>query len=195
MQYAIIGAGNVGAALARHFARSGIPVGIANTRGPDTLATLAEEMGAAVVPLTLNDALDADVVILAVPFRAHAAIAAARPDWSGKIIVDAMNAYGIAPQELGGQPSSMAVAAAFSGAKVVKTLNQLPAKLLAQDPVVDNGRRVMFVSGADPQAEASIAQLVAGLGFAPVKLGAPDAGGKLLDMGGPLLLLNLVKQS
>ena len=46
MTYSIIGSGNVGTALARQFARSDITVGIANTRGPDSIAPLAKELGA-----------------------------------------------------------------------------------------------------------------------------------------------------
>jgi predicted dinucleotide-binding enzyme len=45
MKYAIIGTGNVGAALARQFSRAGIEVSIANTRGPDTIAALVSEQG------------------------------------------------------------------------------------------------------------------------------------------------------
>lgn len=134
MTYSIIGFGNVGTALALQFARSHTPVGMANTRGPDSIASRAKELGSKVVPLTLQDALKADVIILAVPFRSHATVAAALSSWSGKVVVDAMNTYGVSPEELKGQESTDLVASAFPGAKVVKTLNQLPAKLLAQDP-------------------------------------------------------------
>jgi len=190
----IIGTGKVGTALARQFARSGLPVGIANTRGPDSIAALAKELGAAVVPLQLREALEADVVILAVPFRAHRDVARGRPDWSGKLVVDAMNTYGIPPEELQGRPSTAVVASAFPGAKVVKTFNQLPAKLLAEDPAAHAGRRVMFVSSDDEGAQASIAKLVADLGFAAIQLGRIDEGGALIGMAGPLLLQDLIKQ-
>lgn len=195
MTYSIIGSGNVGAALARQFARSGIAVGIANTRGPDTLSALAAELGGQVSAMTLQDALQADVVILAVPFRAHPAVAAAAPDWNGKIVVDAMNTYGIEPQELKGLASSDVVAAAFEGAKVVKTLNQLPAKLLGTNPAENGGRRVMFVAGNDDTASALVAKLVDALGFAPIALGKINEGGALLDRGAPLVLQNLIKQA
>jgi predicted dinucleotide-binding enzyme len=197
MRYSIIGAGNVGAALARQFARSGIAVGIANTRGPASIAAIAKELGDRVVPLNLRDALEADVIILAVPFRAHAAIAAALPDWGGKLLIDAMNTYGIQPAELGGRASTQVVASAFVGAQVAKTLNQLPAKLLAQDPAVSGGRRVMFVAGDDARAETAAAQLVADLGFAPILLGKLEEGGQLIRFGGSgggtLALQNLIK--
>ena len=193
MTYSIIGSGNVGTALARQFARSGIPVGIANSRGRDSIAAQAAELGGKVTAMTLQDALEADVVILAVPFRAHTAVAAALPDWTGKIVVDAMNTYGVAPEELKGQASSDLVAAAFPGAKLVKTLNQLPAKLLAMNPAEGGGRRVMFISSNDKAAATSIARLVEDLGFAPIDLGRISEGGALLDRSGPLVLQNLVK--
>ena len=194
MNYSIIGSGNVGTALARQFARSGIPVGIANTRGPGSLTAHATELGGNITALTMQDALKADVIILAVPFRAHPAVAAARPGWTGKIIIDAMNTYGIEPAELNGIASSEIVASAFPGAKVVKTFNQLPAKLLAMNPAENGGRRVMFVSGNDEEAVALIVKLVGDLGFAPINLGRIGESGALLERGGALVLQNLIKQ-
>lgn len=193
MTYSIIGSGNVGTALARQFARNGIPVGIANTRGPDSLAALVSELGSNVTALSLQDALAADTIILAVPFLAHSAIAATTSRWTGKTIIDAMNTYGVPPEALAGRASSDIVAAAFVGANVVKTLNQLPAKLLASAPAEAGGRRVMFVAGNDSGATAAAVQLVADLGFAPIMLGKLHEGGVLLEKGGPLVLQNLVK--
>lgn len=195
MSYAIIGSGNVGAALAAQFARSQIPVGIANTRGPESIAPLASELGALVTPMSLIDALRANIIILAVPFRAHSLVAQAAPDWNGKIIIDAMNTYGVSPEELQGLASTEVVARAFPGASIVKTFNQLPAKLLAKDPVQDGGRRVMFVASNDEVASASAAKLVSDLGFAPINLGKITEGGALLGMGAPLILQNLIKLS
>jgi 8-hydroxy-5-deazaflavin:NADPH oxidoreductase len=45
MKYAIIGSGKIGTALARTFARKHIEVAIANTHGPETLASLTVELG------------------------------------------------------------------------------------------------------------------------------------------------------
>ncbi len=193
MTYSIIGSGNVGTALASQFARSGIPVSIANSRGPASLSALTSELGNKVTAVSLEEALRADVIILAIPFMAHSTIAAAAPDWAGKTIVDAMNTYGVPAELLVGRASSDVVASAFKGANVVKTLNQLPAKLLATDPAENGGRRVMFVAGNDSSATAAIVELVANLGFAPVPLGKLNEGGVLLEKGGPLVLQNLIK--
>jgi 8-hydroxy-5-deazaflavin:NADPH oxidoreductase len=194
MTYSIIGSGNVGSALARQFARSGIAVGIANTRGPASIESLENELPGHVTALTLQEAVKADVVILAIPFAAHEAVAGAGAPWTDKIVVDAMNTYGVPPEALKGQPSSVVVASAFVGARVVKSLNQLPAKLLGSNPVEHGGRRVMFLAGDDARAVASVSKLVGDLGFAPIALGTLAGVGTLLDKGGALVLQNLVKQ-
>lgn len=194
MTYSIIGSGNVGSALARQFARSGIAVGIANARGPESIEALEKELAGYVTALSLQDAVKADVVILAIPFAAHKAVARAGAPWTDKIVVDAMNTYGVPPEELNGQPSSLVVASAFGGAHVVKSLNQLPAKLLASNPVEHGGRRVMFLAGDDERAVGAVAKLVGDLGFAPIALGTLAGVGALLDKGGALVLQNLVKQ-
>ena len=193
MTYSIIGSGNVGTALARQFARSGIAVGLANTRGPASIAELCAELGEHVSALSLRDALQADVIILAIPFRAHPAVAAMASGWQGKIVIDAMNTYGVPVEELQGQASSDVVAGTFTGAALVKTFNQLPARLLAQAPAEHGGRRVMFVSSNDDAAAAEVASLVERLGFAAIGLGKIREGGALLGMGGALILQNLVK--
>lgn len=193
MKYAIIGAGNVGTALARHFARNAIPVGIANSRSPETLGALTQELGSHVTALTLQEAVQADHIILAVPFRAHPSIARMLSHWQDKIIIDAMNTYGVPIEELQGQASSHLVATAFKGAKLVKTLNQLPAKLLAAEPAENGGRRVMFLASDDEVASATVGHLLADLGFAPIHLGKIEQGGALLGMGAPLILQNLIK--
>jgi len=75
MTYSIIGSGNIGSALARQFARKGVAVAIANARGPDSLQLLKKELGAHVVPQTIEAALTASTIALAAPFTAVSAIA------------------------------------------------------------------------------------------------------------------------
>ena len=193
MTYSIIGSGKVGTALAGHFARAGIDVAIANTRGPDTLAALAKELGEKVTPKTLQEALKADIVIFAIPFQAYREIARETTDWNGKIVIDAMNPYGVPLEELGGIPSSDVVAAALPGAKVVKAFNQLPAAVLASNPSQHEGRRVVFVASNDNDASATVAGLAEQFGFAPILLGKIAEGGLLLQLTGPLILKNLIK--
>ncbi|MBW8815853.1 MAG: NADPH-dependent F420 reductase [Caulobacterales bacterium] len=193
MTYAIIGTGNVGTALARQFARAGIDVAIANRQGPDSIQPLVDELGAHVTATTLQAALDADVILLAIPFVAVEELAKTRADWAGKIVIDATNAYGVSPQVMAGRLSSDIVAKAVSGANVVKTFNQLPAALLARDPAQDGGRRVIFVAGNDETATTSVKDLASRLGFSAIVVGRIDEGGRLLHIPGPLVLHNLVE--
>jgi 8-hydroxy-5-deazaflavin:NADPH oxidoreductase len=196
LTYSIIGSGNIGAALARQFARNGMDVAITNARGPDSLLPLRKELGQHVVPQTLEDALKADRVILALPFTAVAAIASGSRDWADKIVVDATNAVDFpsyAPTDLGGRPSSELVAEQLRGARLVKAFNTLPAAVLASEPAEALGHRVIFVSGNDAEANSQVASLVEKLGFAPIILGRLVEGGLLQQYGGPLMIQSLLK--
>ena len=120
MKYAIIGSGKIGTALARKFAENNIEVGLANSRGPETLASLNEELGPGIVPQSIQEAAGAESILLAVPFTAHKDVAQQLEEWSGKIVIDAMNALHIDPIELDGLLSSEVVAKAFPGARLGK---------------------------------------------------------------------------
>jgi predicted dinucleotide-binding enzyme len=159
MSYAIIGFGNIGKALARAFARKGIEVSVATTRDPESFASDAAAIGLTIIPKKLADAVKADIVFLAVRFGSHSDVAKALPTWQGKTIVDVTNAYGVPPEELGGQPSSKFIAHAFSGARLVKGFNHLIAATLDQDPAVHGGRRVVFLASDDDAAAAEIGEL------------------------------------
>lgn len=184
MRYAIIGFGNIGQALAKAFARKGIEVSVATTRDPEHIAPVAAAIGPAIVPKTLAEAVKADIIFLAVRFEAHPAVAKALPGWQGKTLVDVTNAYGVPPEQLTGQPSSRAVAQAFSGGKLVKGFNHLPAAVLGQDPAVQGGKRVMFLASDDDGAAAQVATLADALGFSPIMLGGLADGGLLVQARG-----------
>jgi predicted dinucleotide-binding enzyme len=195
--YAIIGFGKIGRALAKAFARNGINVSVATTRDPESFASDAAAIGAEIVPVTLVEAVKADVIFLAVHFESHPDVAKVLPNWQGKIIVDVTNAYGVPPEKLGGLPSARFVAEAFTGGKLVKGFNHLIAAVLEQDPAVHGGRRVVFLASDDEGAAAEIATLAEDLGFAPVKLGGLAEGGLLVqargNSWGKLIFQDLVK--
>ena len=197
MKYAIIGSGKIGAALAAQLARHGIQFAIANTRGRSSLAPLVAQLGDHVIPATLAEALKADFLFLAVPFGALQSVANATSDWHGKVVIDAMNAFGVPLEVLGDSPSSEIVARALPGAKVVKAFNHLPAAILGREPAEKDGRRVVFISSDDPDASAAVAALAGEIGFAPIELGGLRASSALLDVRGTtlgaLLLQNLIK--
>jgi 8-hydroxy-5-deazaflavin:NADPH oxidoreductase len=184
MSYAIVGFGKIGQALAHAFARKNIEVTVASRRPPEVLAPQAQAIGPAVVAKSLRDALEADTVILAVPFGEHREVAKALPSWEGKTVIDATNAFGVLPEELDGIQSSAFVAKSFTGAKLVKGFNHLVAATLATDPVIEGRHRVVFLSSDDEDAVAPVADLAKKLGFAPVKLGKLNEGGALVHARG-----------
>ena len=184
MSYAIIGFGNIGRALAKAFARSGIEVSVATTRDPESFTSAAAAIGPKIIPKKLAEAVKADVLFLAVRFESHPDVAKALPTWQGKIIVDVTNAYGVSPEELGGQPSSKVIEQAFPGARLVKGFNHLVAGVLDQDPAVNGGRRVVFLASDDDDAAAEIEILAENLGFSPIQLGGLSEGGLLVQARG-----------
>jgi predicted dinucleotide-binding enzyme len=184
MSYAIIGFGKIGQALARAFARKNIDVTVASRRPPEALASEARAIGPAVVAKSLQEALKADTIILAIPFGEHREVAKALSNWKGKTLIDAMNSFPLPPEELDGLPSSAFVAKSFAGAKLVKGFNHLVAAILATDPTVEDGHRVVFLSSDDEDAIAPVAELAKQLGFAPVKLGKLNEGGWLVHARG-----------
>lgn len=198
MNYAIIGFGKIGQALAHAFARKNITVAVASRQSPEVLAPQARAIGPTVIASSLQDALQAGTVILAVPFEQHGEVAKALPNWKGKTVIDAMNS--LAPlEEMDGLLSSAYAAKAFTGAKFVKGFNHLIAATLATDPVVEGGHRVVFLSSDDEDAAASVAALAKHLGFAPVNLGKLNEGGALVHargrVWGPLIFQDLFKKA
>jgi predicted dinucleotide-binding enzyme len=194
MTYAIVGFGAIGQALARAFARKGIDVAVASRHPPEALAPQASAIGPTIIPKTLKDALEADIVMLAVLYWQHQEVAKARASWKGKIVIDVTNTL----DDLDGLPSSSVVARAFPGAQLVKAFNHLPARVLAEDPAVNGGRRVVFLSSDDESATATVAALAEQLGYAPVKLGKIAEGGQLVQgrdgIWGPLVFQDLFKK-
>jgi hypothetical protein len=138
MSYAIVRFGKIGQALAHAFARKNIKVTVASRRPPEALAPQARAIGPTVVAKSLQDALEADTIILAVPFGEHREVAKALASWKGKTVIDATNAL-VPPEQLDGLPSSAFVAKAFTGGKLVKGFNHLKADTLATDPIVEGG--------------------------------------------------------
>jgi 8-hydroxy-5-deazaflavin:NADPH oxidoreductase len=197
MTYAIIGSGLVGATLARFFAAKNIPVLMANSRGPETLAALAAEIGPSVMPVPLDEAVKADVILIAVGALAFKDVGAALQDWSGKIVIDVTNAFTLPPEvqeaEYQGRLTSEINAERVPGAKLVKAFNQLPFKVLASPLPDDVGRRVVFVSSDHKDASATVAALAESLGFAAIEVGRIAEGGRLIQARAPLVFQNLIK--
>src|SRR5258706_5486911 len=199
MTIGIIGAGNIGQAIAKRLASAGIPASIANNRGPSSLSSIVQNLGTEITAAEIRVAAKADIVFLAVPWSAYADAVAGLGPWGGRIVIDAMNAASIGPEgfrpaDLGGRPSSQVVAERLTGARVVKAFNSLPAAALAKDPHADGGRRVLFVSGDDASARQEVAHLIDRLGFVAIDLGDFEMGRRLQQFpGGPLARINMVQ--
>ncbi|MYM65394.1 NAD(P)-binding domain-containing protein [Pseudoduganella sp. FT55W] len=197
MKISIIGAGQIGSAIARILTRAGIPVAISNSRGPASLAALADELGPLLTPVTTAEAAQAQVVFIAVPWSKIPAAVEGMGSWSGRIVIDTSNpieAPLFRPFDLGGKASSTVVQELVPGAKLVKAFNHLQPGLLTRAPGAEGGRRVLFIAGDNPAAKLTVMALVEQLGFAGIDLGTLDGGGRLAQFpGGSLPTLNLVK--
>jgi 8-hydroxy-5-deazaflavin:NADPH oxidoreductase len=197
MNIGIIGAGNIGLAVAKTLSRAGVAATITNSRGPDSLKESVAALGPTIKAGTREQVASADIVLIAVNWSKLAEAVAGLPPWGGRIVIDANNpieAPLFRPIDLHGRISSEVVAELVSGARLVKAFNHLRADVLASDPRADGGRRVLFYSGDDSAAKAEVASLIDRLGFAGIDLGPLALGGKLAQFpGGPLPNQNLVR--
>jgi predicted dinucleotide-binding enzyme len=75
----------------------------------------------------------------------------------------------------------------------VKAGNSLVADVLGSDPQEAGGRRVIFVSGDDPDARSAVASLFEEAGFAAIDLGSLATGGAMQQIHHPLAGLNLIR--
>jgi predicted dinucleotide-binding enzyme len=195
-----IGSGPIAQALAYHLVVAQIPVRFSNSRGPSSLTELVAELGDAAEAVTVEQAATADVVILALPFLRVPELTEVVPDWTGRIVVDATNQFAeYSPTyrgyvDLGEETGSEWVARHLPGATIVKAFNAMYATYLRADPRHDDGRQVVFYAGDDTSACADFDRLLSRLGFAPVRVGGLHDGGKLMQLGGPLSTLHVIKQ-
>src|SRR5918993_4194606 len=197
MTIGIIGSGAIGTAFARTLARAGIEATISNSRGPESLNELVQELGPSIKAGTREEAARTDIVFIAVNWTKLPAALTGLPEWSGRILIDANNpieAPLFKPVDLKGRVSSEVVADLVPGARLVKAFNHLRAEVLASNPKVDDGRRVLFYSGDDSAAKAEVGALIDSLGFAGIDLGSLALGGRVAQFpGGPLPNQNLVR--
>jgi len=186
----IIGAGRLGQAMARTALRAGRSVVIANSRGPESLASVVSALGDGVSAGTLDEAASAGIVVVAVPWD-RVPDAGKGPNWNGQVVIDATNDW--ADDDLQGRTSSEVVADLAAGARVVKAANTLGADVLGSDPHEAGGQRVIFISGDDADAKADVVALFQDAGFAAIDLGDLAAGGAMQQIHHPLSGVNLIR--
>jgi predicted dinucleotide-binding enzyme len=187
MRIGIIGAGSVGGALGRGWARAGheVTFGVRDTSDAK-VGKLVEETGARAASVA-EAASAAEVVVLATPWEATQDAIRNAGDLAGKVVFDCTNP--LAPQLAGlthGHETSGAemVAGWAPGARVVKVFNTTGANNMA-NPDFNGVAATMFYCGDDADAKAAAARLAGDLGFDPVDAGALDQA-RLLE---PLALL------
>jgi predicted dinucleotide-binding enzyme len=161
MKIGIIGAGNVGRALATASGRAGHAVTITSTTAGEA-ERVAAEVGATAAASNRAAVADADAVILAVPFDAVSAIVGELgSELDGKVLIDVTNRF--APAQLDGTSNAELTQQMAPNATVVKAFNTIFAAHQA-DPVIDGIQLDGFVAGDDGAAKQIVLELVGSLG-------------------------------
>lgn len=184
MRIGIIGAGHIGGTLARHFVEVGHEVAISNSRGPEALADLVDELGGGAQAMTASEAARfGEIVIVSVPFGRYRELPA--EPLPGKVVVDTNNYY---PQRDGHfeeldsdrTTSSELLQAHLPGARVVKAFNAILWTRLRDDglPAGAGERLGIPISGDDAEAKRTVAELIDQIGFDPVDAGTLAQGGR-----------------
>ena len=179
MNIGIIGAGNIGATLAKLFSRAGHHIAISNSRGPETLKDLVKQLGPNLQAVTVTEAASfGDVVIEAIPFGRYPTLPAAQ--LTGKILVSASNYYSQRDGQidLKGLAQTELVAQSLPDTRLVKAFNTIWSQHLDSQgdtakPVGE--RRVIFLAGDDEEAKSIVANLIAEIGFGPLDTGSLHA--------------------
>jgi predicted dinucleotide-binding enzyme len=172
-----IGAGRIGSQVARTAITAGYDVVLANSRGPETLAGLVEELGPKARAGTAQDvATRGDLVVVTIPLKAIASVPVAPLD--GKIVLDTNNYYPqrdghIAALDAEQSTSSELLQAHLPRSKVIKAFNHIYAREITTDgkPAGQPDRRALAIAGDDADAKATVTRLLDQFGFDTVDLG------------------------
>jgi predicted dinucleotide-binding enzyme len=172
-----IGSGKIGGTVARLAVAAGYDVVLSNSRGPETLAELAVELGPHARAATATEAAEAgDIVVVSVPFHAHRTLPVAQ--MAGKVVLDADNYY---PQRDGqfeeldqGKLTSAELEQQHLGtAKVVKVFNNIASRHLGSLPrpagVAD--RTALTIAGDDVEAKQTVTAFLDAIGYDTVDIG------------------------
>src|SRR2546423_9332635 len=166
----LIGAGNIGGTLARHFTQAGHQVAVSNSRGPETLGDFVKELGDNAHATTPADAASfGDVVVVSIPLKNYSQVPTEGLD--GKPVIDTNNYY---PQRDGQikeldddtTTSSELLQRHLPKAHVVKAFNQIYAQHLRDNakPAGTPGRQAIPIAGDDADAKKKVAELIEEIG-------------------------------
>ncbi|HEX4858470.1 MAG TPA: NADPH-dependent F420 reductase [Usitatibacteraceae bacterium] len=174
MGISILGAGNVGMALAGALIRAGESV-VFGVPDPARYTDAVAKLGAKARVTDADEAIRLnEIVILAVPHASALDIAERVADWQGKILVDATNplAPGLAGLTIGTTDSGAEdIARRARSARVVKAFNTTGAENMA-DARYANGTLMMPVCGDDRAARTRVMDMAASIGFRPLDCGS-----------------------
>lgn len=167
----IIGAGNSGSAIARLAVAAGIPVIISNSRDPESLAGIINELGPLATAGTIEQSAEAgDIVVLSIPLTAATDLS---PELlKGKVVLDTSNYYPFRDGRIEELDENQITTSErsqrhFSSANIVKAFNNILAHhipLLAR-PSGAADRTSLPIAGDDDQAKRAVAALIDQLGF------------------------------
>jgi 8-hydroxy-5-deazaflavin:NADPH oxidoreductase len=178
----LIGAGHVGSQLARLAVAHGYEVVVSNSRGPETLTDLVDELGERARAATPAEAAAAgDLVIVAMPLSQIHSLPF--DELTGKVVVDTSNYYPEFDGEIGVLDAetttvSEMLQALLPQSHVVKAFSHINAGDLTTDPEPADSptRRAITVAGDDPSARDRVAALINEFGFDAVDLGMLEEG-------------------
>ncbi len=185
MKIGIIGAGNIGGNAAKLFAAAGHEIAIANSRGPETLTDLVNEIGKGAKAVTAEEAAKfGEIVFVSVPLGKIGELPA--DGFDGKIVIDSNNYYPdrdgqIAELDSDEKTSSELLAEHLTGAKIVKAFNTIwfeHLKTLGNKDLPLENRRAIFVAGDDADAKKTVSNLIEEIGFASYDTGSLSEGGR-----------------
>ena len=172
----VIGTGRVGGALGPRFGDLGYTV-VYGSRDPgsDKVRKLVARSGDGASATSQHEAAQqADIILLAVPWRATEEVVKSLGDLDGKIIMDAVNPLQRADDgllEMGVDTSAAQMVQSWApGARVVKTFNNINFMVMA-DPAAAGGPVTVPLAGDDAEAKAQVRQIVEALGFETVDVG------------------------
>mgnify|MGYP001313807382 FL=1 len=186
----IIGTGNIGGALARHWVNAGHEVFI-SSRHPEELQALADELGPRAHAGTPAEAADfGEVVIVSVPYSAIPQIGAElSASLANKIVLDTSNPIarrdGAIANLVLQEGSGLATASFLPNARVVRAFNCIPAASLANQSNRQPERIAIPLAGDDAEALVVAQMLVDDAGFDAVVVGPLEIA-RHFDLGQPL---------
>src|SRR6266478_8892411 len=191
MEIGTIGAGAFAQAFAKRALKVGHKVKLSNSRGPENLRQVVNQLGPGAMAATKEEAAACEMVLLAVPWDNVPETLASFPKWNNQILIDGTNPFhgkarNFTLANVRNLSTSQLVAALAPGARVVKALNNMIVTNLEADAVENGARRVAFISADDDNAKKQVETLLEAFGYSVIDLGNLRDGGLIQQAGGPL---------